>query len=289
MHRLLLHNDDICDAHDKNLAPGQVGLLNGWGVFSTLRVCGGVLFAYERHWRRMHGDAARMRVPFPDDPEWLRERLLKLVDANQAHEATLRVVVVRNRRGPFEGPDLDRDFDLIAFTTDLADWGDSARLAVKPNGRFTQYEFSGAKVLSWSHNLAWIEEARERGFDEVILLNERGEVSECTSANVLTAQGRDVYTPPLTAGCLPGVTRELLLEAIRVPGIRVSEKTLLPADLERADQVFITSSTRDLLPVTYVEGLRIRNEGSVVAELTLALREYRSEYVRQHSTGVLSH
>jgi branched-chain amino acid aminotransferase len=288
MHRFLLHNDDICDAYDKNLAPGQVGLLNGWGVFSTLRVSGGVLFAYERHWRRMHGDAARMRVPFPDDPERLRERLLKLVEANQAHEATLRVVVVRNRRGPFEGPDLDREFDVIAFTTDLADWGDSARLAVKPNGRFSQSEFSGAKILSWSHNLVWIEEARERGFDEVILLNERGEVSECTSANVLTAQGGEVYTPPLTSGCLPGVTRELLLEAIRVPGIRVSEKTLLPADLERADQVFITSSTRDLLPVTYVEGLRIRNQGPVAAELTRALREYRSEYVRQHSAGLLS-
>jgi branched-chain amino acid aminotransferase len=284
MHRFLLHNDDICDAHDRNLAPGQVGLLNGWGVFSTLRVADGVLFAYERHWRRMQRDAARLRVPFPGSPEWLLERLVKLVDANQARNATLRVVVVRNRRGPFEGPDLDREFDVIAFTTDLADWGGTARLTIKPNGRFTQSEFSGAKILSWSHNLAWNEEARERGFDEVLLLNERGEVSECTSANILAAEGREVFTPPLSAGCLPGVTRELLLEAIHVPGIRVSERTLMPADLDRASQVFITSSTRDLLPVVSVEGLRIRNEGSVVDDLVRAFRAYRGEYI--HASAV---
>ena len=65
MHRFLLHNDDILDAHQKSLSAGQVGLLNGWGVFSTIRVADGVLFAFERHWERMQRDAAKMHVPFP--------------------------------------------------------------------------------------------------------------------------------------------------------------------------------------------------------------------------------
>jgi branched-chain amino acid aminotransferase len=71
MHRFLLHNDEICDASARDLSPGQVGLLAGWGVFSTLRVYDGVMFAFEHHWERMQRDAARMRVPFPAQPEWL--------------------------------------------------------------------------------------------------------------------------------------------------------------------------------------------------------------------------
>jgi branched-subunit amino acid aminotransferase/4-amino-4-deoxychorismate lyase len=89
-----------------------------------------------------------------------------------------------------------------------------------------------------------------------------------------------VSTPPLASGCLPGVTRELLLDVVRVPGISVLERTLTPADLERADQVFITSTTRDLLPAVFVEGLNVNNRGSVVDPLVQALEKYRQDYVK---------
>jgi len=281
MHRFLLHNDDILDAHQKSLTAGQVGFLNGWGVFSTLRVQEGVLFAFERHWERMQRDAARMHVPFPADRDAARAALSRLVEANSAWNATLRVAVVRNRGGLFEGPDLRRDFELIAFTADTNAWGTSVRLAIKPHGRHAQNEFAGTKVLSWAQNLTWYEEAHQRGFDEVILLNERGEVCECTSANLFIARGSEVFTPPLNSGCLPGVTRALLLEEIRVPGITTAEKTLLPNDLEAADQVFITSTTRDFLPVLQIEGLKVRSGGNVVAALTRAFEDYRASYVKR--------
>ncbi len=287
MHRLLLHNGDIVDAHQKNLSAGQVGLMNGWGVFSTIRVADGVLFAFERHWERMHRDAVRMHVPFPEDRDAVKSALLRLVEANAAWNATLRVVVVRNRGGLFEGPDQTRDSDVIAFTTDLNPWGDSVRLAIKPNARHAQNEFAGAKVLSWAQNLTWYEEAHQRGFDEVILLNERGEVCECTSANIFTARGNDVFTPPLASGCLPGVTRELLLEVIRVPGVSVTERTLVPKDLEQADQVCITSTTRDLLPVSHVEGLNVRCESPVFEKLEKAFAEFRRSYVQQNAGAVV--
>jgi branched-chain amino acid aminotransferase len=280
MHRFQLHNGQILDTHEKSLSAGQTGLLNGWGVFSTLRVADGVLFAFERHWERMQRDAAKIRVPFPRDAAELKAQLLRLVEANAAWNATLRVVVVRNRGGMFEGPDLERDFDVLAFTKDMNPWGPSARLALKPHARQAQNEFSGCKILSWSHNLAWYEEARQRGFDEVVLLNERAEVSECTSANIFAAQDGEVSTPPLNSGCLPGVTRELLLDVVRVPGISVVERTLTPADLERADQVFITSTTRDLLPVVSIEGLNLRNRAGVVDQLVKALEEFRKDYVK---------
>jgi branched-chain amino acid aminotransferase len=283
VHRNFLHNDDILDAHQKTLAAGQTGLLNGWGVFSTIQVSEGVLFAFERHWERMQHDARRMHVPFPADPAWLKSRLLRLIEANSAWNATLRVVVVRNHGGYFEGPDLGRDFDVIAFTADLNTWISGVRLSVKPFARYAQNEFAGTKVLSWAQNLTWNEEAHQRGFDEVVLLNERGEVSECTSANIFAVRGQEIWTPPLNSGCLPGVTRALLLNEIKLPGISASEKTLFPADLETADQVFISSTTRDFLAASHIESLKIRNEGTVVDQLVKAFREYRAEYVAREA------
>lgn len=283
MHRFVLHNGEILDAHTKSLSAGQVGLLNGWGVFSTLRVADGVPFAFERHWERMHRDAQKLHVPFPGDCEGLRAQCLRLIEANAAWSATLRVMVVRNRGGLFEGPDLEREFDVLAFTKDLSPWGASVRLDMKAHARHSEYEFSGCKMLSWAENLTWYEEARQKGFDEVLLLNERGEVCECTSANVFAATGGEVSTPPLSSGCLPGVTRELLLDVVRVPGITVKESALKPEDLEGADQVFITSTTRDLIPVASIEGLRISNRSTVVDDLAKALASYRGEYVKKNA------
>ena len=281
MHRLLLHNDQILDTYSKDLSAGQVGLLNGWGVFSTLRVADGVLFAFERHWARMQRDAARLHIPFPDDSAIFKSTLLRLVEANSAQNATLRVAVVRNRGGLFEGPDLTRDYDIIAFTCNLNSWGESVKLGIKPQARHAQNEFAGVKFLSWAQNLTWYEEAHQRGFDEFVLLNERGEVSECTSANIFVIRDRELATPPLSSGCLPGITRALLLEEIHVPGIHVVEKTFLPADLQVADQVLITSSTRDLLPVSSIEGLTIRNDNTHLSSLLQAFQKYRQDYVER--------
>lgn len=280
MDRLFLHNDDIRDTREHSASAGQVGLLNGWGVFSTLRVARGALFAFERHWVRMQRDAALMHVPFPSDPDWLHTRLLRLIEANRAADATLRVAIVRNHGGPYEGPGLDRDFDLIAFTTGLTQWPESVSLALQPQARHAACEFSGVKILSWAHNLTLNERAHDRGFDEVVLLNERGEVSECTSANIFVIQGNQVWTPPLSSGCLPGVTRAILLEEVRIPGLGIGEKVLMPADLERADGVFMTSTTRDALAVRSVENLVVRCGGrELLAAIQQSIALLRETYI----------
>ena len=283
MHRYILHNDSIREASEKVLSAGQVGFLNGWGVFSTIRVARGVLFEFERHFGRMKRDAHLMRVPFPADADWLEQRLLRLVERNEANCATLRVAVMRNHGGLFEGPNLELDFDVVAFTTGLNNWGSGVRLGVVPQARHAGSRFAGVKITSWSMNLAFHEEAHERGFDEVVLLNERGEVSECTSANIFIAEGSNVWTPPLDSGCLPGITRDLLLSEVRVPGIRVDEKTLLLGDLEAADEVFITSTTRDLLPVLSVEGIRVRRQGNCRDALQAAFSQHTEDYVCAHA------
>lgn len=282
LHRFVLHNDQIREAGEAILAPGQVGLLAGWGVFSTVRVSEGVLFAFERHWARMLRDADRMHVPMPFAEADVRRRLSELVEANRAPHCTLRLVVVRNGGGPWEGPPKDAGSDLVALTADTKNWGAGVRLTVQPDARHSANEFSGAKILSWAMNLTWLENAQHRGFDEVILLNERGEVTECTSANIFIVQDSHVFTPPLSSGCLPGITRELLLSEVHAPGCEVMERTVTPADFETADEVFITSTTRELLPVLSIDGKPMKNLGHVRPLLHASFCRYSDAYIASH-------
>src|ERR1019366_7266198 len=223
------------------LSPGQVGLLTGWGVFSTLRVTEGVLFAFERHWARIARDAAAFHVPIPGDPERLRRRLLDLVDANQAYNSTLRLVIVRNGGGMWAATSTGPAFDVIALTAESKKWGDGVKLAYVKHGRHAACPFAGNKVLSWAMNLTWLESAQAHGFDEVILLNETG-----------------------------------------WSGIRIVEKPLTPAELESSDEVFITSTTRNLLPVLQIEDRKVgRSEGARKA-LQRAFSEYVRRYIAEH-------
>ena len=281
LHRHVLHNDTIRDVSDGALSPGQVGLLSGWGVFTTIKVTEGVLFAFERHWARIARDAAAFRVTIPADSEGVRRRLLDLVEANRAYDSSLRLVIVRNDGSMWAGPSNGRASDLIALTADSKEWSAQVKLRYVPNARHAACEFAGTKILSWAMNLTWIESAQREGFDEVILLNERGEVAECTSANIFAARGNQVWTPPLSSGCLPGITRELLLGEVQVSGIRLEERVLKPADLENADEVFITSTTRDLLPVVRIESRELSAKTPVCEQLRIAFRAYVKRYVAE--------
>lgn len=279
MHRYVLHNREIRDSRDKLLSPGQVGFLNGWGVFTTLRVTSGVLFAFERHYSRMRHDAKLLRIPFALSEEELLRALLSLVEANSASDAVLRMAIVRNRGGLFEAPGMESECDLVAFTASLTKWGASAHLTYVPNARFGASPFAGCKITSWAQNLTWYEQAHEAGFDEALLLNEDGQISECTSANIFAIQGKEVWTPPLsTSGCLPGVTRAILLEEVQLDGIEITERELSPSELEASDAVFLTSTTRDLLPVHAIDGASLPVQNVILERLQKTFCERRNAY-----------
>jgi branched-chain amino acid aminotransferase len=212
----------------------------------------------------------------------VRRRLLELIERNGSPNCTLRLVIVRNTGSMWAGPSTGRASDLIALTADSKDWPEGVKLGYVKEARHAACQFAGTKILSWAMNLRWVEAAQARGFDEALLLNERGDVAECTSANIFVANGSQVWTPPLSSGCLPGITREILLGEIRVPGIRVAEKALRPEELESADEVFITSTTRDLLPVVRIEQKAIGRSHRVREALNAAFGEYVKRYVESH-------
>jgi branched-chain amino acid aminotransferase len=289
MHSYVLYNDQVLPSTEPFLRAGQIGLLAGWGVFTTFRVYGGVPFAFERHWERLSRDSRILHVPFTQDPKKVYAALLRLIEANHAHEGVLRLCVVRSEGGFWAGPGSGNPSDILAMTNEVNNWKDQAALSVAPHVRYTAYPFAGTKSLSWAPSLTLFETAKSQGFDEVILLNERGEATECTSANLFATKGGVTRTPPLSAGASPGVTRAVMLEELDLPDAPVIESVLSLDDLYEADEVFITSTSRELIPVLRIQDRELAGGAAgwpVMTKLRQALRAYIKGYIEEHKHAV---
>jgi branched-chain amino acid aminotransferase len=287
IHRHIFHNDRIVPIEQARLSPGQAGLLNGWGLFTTLRIFQGEAFSYERHWRRLEKDAARTRLPFPFDPAQVRRHLSELLTTNQVVEGTARIYMIYNQIGFWRSDESMPQVDLILCTAGLPPLADQARLSVAAHGRHAASPLAGVKTTAWLNNVWHLAEAQKAGWTEVILLNERGEVSECTSANIFCVKDGVVATPPLSSGCLEGVTRGVLLEIAPRAGVPMIERTLTPEDLYSAEEVFMTSTNRTLLGVSEIAGHKYPVVGGpLVQKLERAFDAAMREYVAQRAAGV---
>jgi branched-chain amino acid aminotransferase len=279
IHGFVFHNDRLLPVAEVRLSPGQAGLLNGWGLFTTVRIYEGIPFAFERHWKRLQRDAERTHCPFPFEESVVRGQLGEVLRANHVREGAARVYMIYNQVGFWRS---DEDFpgvDLLVCSADLPSYREPARLGLREHGRNAASPLAGVKVTSWLDNVWNYYEAQQAGFDEVVLLNERGEVAECTAANIFCVKGGRVATPPVSAGCLQGITRSVLLEIGAGVGAPVEERILRPEDLYAADEVFISSTNRSMLGVSEVNGHAIAAAPGVV---TLKLEKAFGEYVRQY-------
>src|SRR5690348_14145374 len=154
MDQLIYHNDGIVRLEKARLSPGQVGLLTGWGVFTTLRVYQGKPFAFERHWARMKRDAVQLGVPLCYEEENVRRVIVDLVRANQHPECMARVSFVKNEGGLWAEAPGRPETDLLIFTRSLVDWPAVQRLQLEPRGIFSVGPYAGVKMLSWVSHAA---------------------------------------------------------------------------------------------------------------------------------------
>jgi branched-chain amino acid aminotransferase len=169
--------------------------------------------------------------------------------------------------------------DLLVFTRELVAWPVKHRLKLVPNAILSAARLAGAKMLSWVQNAALLEKAHEEGFDDALLLNEKGHLAECTSANVILVRGGRVLTPPLSSGCLPGVTREVLQIVIPQAGFELEEANLSLGDLSSAEELFISSTNREVAAVGNIDPhWTFEAPGKITHLLGQAFREY----VRSH-------
>jgi branched-chain amino acid aminotransferase len=253
MHNVIFHNGRLLPLAEARLSPGQAGLLNGWGIFSTLRIYRGRPFEFGHHFDRLARDAERISLALPYARAEVHEAVMELVRANRVEDGCMRIYFVNNQSAIWASEENFPRTDWIMYTVDLPMRSGAVKLALQANGRHAAHPLAGTKVTSWLQNVWVVEQAHHRGFEDAILLNEFGNVTECTAANLYIVKRGEVITPPLSAGCLAGVSRLLLEQIAPQAGIAVVERDFTAEELYAADEVFISSTTRQIQPVGQIE------------------------------------
>ena len=279
IHPFVFHNESLLPIEKVRLSPGQAGLICGWGIFTTVRISRGEAFAYERHWRRLEKDAGIIHLPMPYTAAKVRVHLHEVIRANKVTEGCARIYLVYNSVGYWQSAEQRPQVDLIIYSAGLPEHREIVRLMLRAHGRYAASPLAGVKTISWLNNVWSIAEANKEGFDEVVMLNERGDVAECTSANIFAVKNGKILTPPLSSGCLEGITRGILLEIAPEAGLSVVEQSLRPEDLFTAEEVFISSTNRNLISVGEIAGHSISAPGPVCGRLLELFDAYVSDYV----------
>ena len=237
----------LVDEAAARVSPFDHGLLTGDGVFETLRIARGRPFAARRHLERLARSAAGMRLPCPDAGV-VREAMDQVIRANDLAEGRLRVTLTSGP-GALGSDRTAVEPTVIVAAGALPAWPPAADVAVAPWPRNERSPLAGVKSTSYGENVVALAFARERGAGEAILANLTGRLCEGTGTNVFVGLDGRLVTPPLSSGCLAGVTRALILEVVEV-----AEDDLPLAALAEADEAFLTSSTRDIQPIRSVDG-----------------------------------
>ena len=281
INRIVFHNNRLLPIEEVRLSPGQAGLMSGWGLFTTVRIVEGIAFAFERHWQRLARDAARTHCPFPFEEMAVRRDLAEVLHANGVREGSARIYAIYNQFGFWRSDEAFPAADLLIYSAGLPAHRGTVRLGMREHGRHAASPLAGVKVTSWLNNVWNLYEAQQSGFDEVVLLNERGEVAECTAANIFCVREGRVLTPPLSSGCLAGITRSVMLDIGPAVGIVVEERVLMPDDLYHAQEVFISSTNRNIIAVTDIADHPVGAPSRPIMEkLELAFSSYIKEYVQ---------
>lgn len=268
---ILWIDGELTPASAARISPFDHGLLTGDGVFETLIVYDGTPFAVRRHLERLAVSCAGLGLDAPD-PKVVRDAMRQVVMANGLRSARLRVTVTggdsplgsdRGAAGP----------TVVVAGGPLAPWPATADVVVVPWTRNEKGALAGLKTTSYGENVVALARAKAQGASEAIFANTVGQLCEGTGSNVFLGVDGRLVTPPLSSGCLAGVTRALVIELTGA----VEED--LPIDaLAGADEAFLTSTTREVHPIATVDGIAL---GAVPGPLTVAAAEAFKDLVKR--------
>jgi branched-chain amino acid aminotransferase len=253
------------------VSPFDHGLLVGDGVFETLRVYDGTPFAWRRHYERLVDSANALGLPAPDSAT-LRAAGDLVLDANGLRDARLRVTVTVGP-APLGSERGEAPPTVIVAATEPRSRPSAESVVMVPWTRNERGATAGLKTISYAENVRALAYAHDHGASEAIFCNTRDELCEATGSNVFVVTDGTVWTPPADSGCLLGVTRALTIDLCAAEGIPCEELRVLPDVLRHADEAFLTSSTREIQPISAVDGGMLpAAPGAVTARLADAFR-----------------
>jgi branched-chain amino acid aminotransferase len=265
-------NGHVLPAAVARLSPFDHGWLVGDGAFETLVARGGKPFAVRRHYQRLLITCAALGID-PPSAEVFRQALHAAMQAVGLSEARLRFTI-SSGDGPMGSDKGDSPPTMTAVAVPVPTWPAAAKLCVVPWTRNENGALAGLKTTSYADNVRALAHAKAQGCGEAIFANTRGDLCEGTGSNVFIISGQTLATPPASAGCLLGIVRGLVIEATRARGISVEERPISMAEFPASEEAFITSSTRDVMPVSHINGRALGQvPGALTAQAAAALAE----------------
>ena len=282
MHPVIYLNKVMLEATKARVAPVSSAMLYGRGVFTTVAIYNGKPFLWSQNWDRLKDHAKRLNIDCSGANERnVGEALRKLVAVNQVRDGRARVILLaRSGRDVWRATkESTRKPDLLIMTSDAQKISAAGlSMAVSPYRYNTFSPLIGIKSLNYLEQvLAW-EEAQAREFDEAVMLNERGEIVSATTANIFWAKEGTIHTPALSTGALAGITRGAVIELAAKQFIPLIEGVYDLADLTEADEIFLTSASYGVAPVTTFDFRRYSIAAeSACARLALGIKRLASE------------
>jgi branched-chain amino acid aminotransferase len=240
------------------------GMLYADGLFETMRVYDGRIFAFDRHMRRMRDSLKRLRFSAPESADDFKNAAAALLKANRLKDTVIRLTITR---GVVDGPlglsgaslptRIMHCRPLTLAPEDAYENGVAA--AISPRPFCVPASIAGIKSLNYLDNLFARQECRDRNCFEVLMRNKDGLIVEGSISNIFAVIDDVVLTAPLGLGALPGITREICLEILKNRNVTVSENAFDFGNLACATEVFLTSSVIEIVPVTKLNDLTIGN------------------------------
>jgi len=260
-HKWVYVRGSFLEAEKAGISPFNRGLLYGDGIFETMRGYGLNVFAFDDHMERMEKSAAFLKLNFPLDRRESKAAIKKLLKLNQLDGggSRIRLTLVRGEGSGGLAADEKVSAEVIVSAESVPEGLDEVRrkgvrLTVVKGIRIdSASSLVHHKTLNYLPGVLGLMEVKERGADEGLLLNHAGNVTEGITSNLFIVRDGMIRTPPISAGILPGITRKVVIDLARKEGLPLEEVDVSPDALLTADEIFITSSVREVMPVVSVD------------------------------------
>jgi len=226
------------------------------GLFETMRARHGVIFRLDQHLSRLSNGLRIMQIPQP--PE-LRDWIAQALTSAGIREVSVRITVSRGIGSAGLAPPADVCPTTVITVASMPQppaevYTNGLRAIIASGRRNSRAMSAGLKTLAYTDSVLALIEAQRAGADEALLLDTEGHVSEAAASNVFVCRGGVLVTPPVSCAALPGITRAATLELAAELSIEAAERIVERSDLSDADEVFLTSSLREIAPVRMIDG-----------------------------------
>src|SRR5438874_9744985 len=261
------------------------GLLYGDGIFEGIRFYNGRVFRLEEHLARLWDSARSICLEIPMSMPEMTEALLETIRQNDLRDGYIRLVVTRGVGNLGLNPTQCKHPSVIIITATIAlyppeIYAKGLTVVTVATRRTNPSALNPAvKSLNYLNNVMARIEANLAGADEALMLNDQGNVAECTADNVFIIKRGEIFTPPIHAGALRGVTRAVVFDIAAELGLKISETDISRHDVFIADECFLTGTAAEIIPVVKADGRVIGNgkPGPISARMVARFRELTGE------------